>query len=55
MTILGLSIGTWVTGIIEIAVVICFFRSMKKMQQNQQIIIDELEALRLELKDNKGK
>ena len=55
MTILGLSIGTWVTGIIEIAVVICFFRSMKKILQNQQILTDEIEALRLELKERDKK
>lgn len=53
MEILGLSIGQWVTGIIEIAVVICFFRSMKGIRQNQQILIDEIEALRKELRERK--
>ena len=55
MTILGISIGTWIVGITEIAVVICFFRSMKEIRRNQQILIDELEALRLELKERDKK
>lgn len=52
-----LTISDWIVGLIElcviIAVLVCFFRSMKTIRQNQQILIDELEALRKELKDKK--
>ncbi len=52
-----LTFSEWIVGIIElcviIAVLVCFFRSMKTIRQNQQILIDELEALRKELKDKK--
>lgn len=52
-----LTISEWIVGLIElyviIAVLVCFFRSMKTIRQNQQILIDELEALRKELKDKK--
>lgn len=52
-----LTFSEWIVGLIElcviIAVLVCFFRSMKTIRQNQQILIDELEALRKELKDKK--
>ena len=52
-----LTISEWIVGLIElcviIAVLVCFFRSIKTIRQNQQILIDELEALRKELKDKK--
>ena len=50
-----LTLSEWIAGLIElgvtIAVLICFFRSMKGIQQNQQILIDEIETLRSELKN----
>mgnify|MGYP004466642335 FL=1 len=52
-----LTLAEWIVGTIELCVIIaalvCFFRSMKTIRQNQQILIDELEALRKELKDKK--
>ena len=54
-----LTISQWIVGLIELAVIIavliCFFRSMKEIRQNQQILIDEIEALRLELKEHDKK
>lgn len=56
---MGLTPSQWIVGIIEliviIAVLVCFFRSMKAIRQNQQIMIDEIEALRLELKERDKK
>lgn len=56
---MGLTLSDWIIGLIEIAitvaVLICFFRSMKEIRQNQQIMIDEIEALRLELKERDKK
>ena len=52
-----LTLSDWIVGLIEIGIVIaflkCFFSSMKTIRQNQQILIDEIEALRLELKSRK--
>lgn len=54
-----LTLSDWIVGLIEIAVtiavLICFFRSMKEIRQNQQTLIDEIEALRLELKERDKK
>lgn len=55
LTVMQLTLSEWIAGLIElgvtIAVLICFFRSMKGIQQNQQILIDEIETLRSELKN----
>ena len=50
-----LEIISLIVGVIEIAIaLIClrwFYLKMTSMEQNQQILIDELEALRKELKE----
>lgn len=52
-----LEIISLIVGVIEIAIaLIClrwFYLKMTSMEQNQQILIDELEALRKELKEQK--
>lgn len=52
-----LEIISLIIGFIEIAIIlIClrwFYVKMTSMEQNQQILIDELEALRKELKGRK--
>lgn len=59
INVMELTLSDWIVGLIEIAVtiavLICFFRSMKEIRQNQQILIDEIEALRLELKERDKK
>lgn len=53
MTILGFTIGQWIVAGLELALIIWFIKTMKAMKQNQQILIDELEALRKELNERK--
>ena len=53
MTFLGFTIGQWIVAIAEILLLIWFIKAMRTMEQNQQILIDELEALRKELKERK--
>ena len=53
MTILGFTIGQWIIAILEIVLLAWFIKTMKVMKQNQQILIDELEALRKELNNRK--
>lgn len=53
MEILGIDIAQWIVAGLELALLIWFMKSIKVMKQNQQIIIDELEALLAELKNKK--
>lgn len=53
MEFLGYDIGQWIVAGLEIVLLVWFIKTMKVMRQNQQILIDELEALRKELKDRK--
>lgn len=53
MTFLGFTIGQWIVAIAEILLLIWFVKTMRSIKQNQQILIDELEALRKELKERK--
>lgn len=53
MEILGYSIGEWIVAGLELALLIWFMKSVKTIKQNQQILIDELEALLTELKNKK--
>lgn len=53
MEFLGYNIGQWIVAGLEIVLLVWFIKTMKVMRQNQQILIDELEALRKELKDRK--
>ena len=53
MEILGYSIGEWIVAGLELALLIWFMKSVKTIKQNQQILIDELEALLAELKNKK--
>lgn len=53
MTILGFTIGQWIIAGLEIILLIWFIKTIKAMKQNQQILIDELEALRKELNERK--
>ena len=54
MTFLGFTIGQWIVAIAEILLLFWFIlKSVSAMKQNQQILIDELEALRKELKERK--
>lgn len=53
MEFLGYNIGQWIVAGFEIVLLVWFIKTMKVMKQNQQILIDELEALRKELKDRK--
>ena len=54
MTILGINIATWIVAGLELVLLIWFIKTLKVMKQNQQILIDELEALRKELKERKN-
>jgi len=53
MELLGYDIAQWIVGILELILLVWFIKTMKVMKQNQQILIDELEALRKELNDRK--
>ena len=53
MEFLGFTIGQWIVAGLELALIIWFIKTMKVMKQNQQILIDELEALRKELNSRK--
>lgn len=53
MEFLGYNIGQWIVAGLEIVLLVWFIKTMKVMRQNQQILIDELEALRKELNDRK--
>lgn len=53
MEFLGYNIGQWIVAGLEIVLLVWFIKTMKVMRQNQQILIDELEALRRELNDRK--
>ena len=53
MEFLGYNIGQWIVAELEIVLLVWFIKTMKVMRQNQQILIDELEALRKELNDRK--
>lgn len=53
MTFLGFTIGQWIVAIAEILLLFWFIKSVSAMKQNQQILINELEALRKELKERK--
>ena len=53
MEFLGYNIGQWIVAVLEIVLLVWFIKTMKVMRQNQQILIDELEALRKELNDRK--
>lgn len=53
MEFLGIEIAEWIVAGIELALIIWFIKTMKVMKQNQQILIDELEALRKELNSRK--
>lgn len=54
MEFLGYDIGQWIVGVLELMLLAWFIKTMKVMKQNQQILIDELEALRKELNDRKN-
>ena len=53
MEILGFTIGQWIVAGLELTLIIWFIKTMKVMKQNQQILIDEIEALRKELNEQK--
>lgn len=53
MEILGIDIAQWIVAGLELALLIWFMKSVKTIKQNQQILIDELEALFAELKNKK--
>ena len=53
MEILGIDIAQWIVAGLELALLIWFIKSVKTIKQNQQILIDELEALLAELKNKK--
>ena len=53
MEFLGYNIGQWIVAGLEIVLLVWFIKTMKVMRQNQQILVDELEALRKELNDRK--
>ena len=53
MEILGIDIAQCIVAGLELALLIWFMKSVKTIKQNQQILIDELEALLAELKNKK--
>ena len=53
MEILGIDIAQWIVAGLELALLIWFMKAVKTIKQNQQILIDELEALLAELKNKK--
>ena len=54
MEFLGIEIAEWIVAGLELALIIWFIKTIKAMKQNQQILIDELEALRKELNERKN-
>lgn len=53
MELLSIDIAKWIIAGLELALLIWFIKTMKVMKQNQQILIDEIEALRKELNEQK--
>lgn len=53
MELLGIDIAKWIIAGLELVLLIWFIKTMKVMKQNQQILIDEIEALRKELNEQK--
>lgn len=53
MEILGYSVGEWIVAGLELALLIWFMKSVKTIKQNQQILIDILEAIQRDLTHKK--
>lgn len=55
MEILGYNMAQWIVAGLELVLLIWFIKTMKAIKLNQQILIDELEALRKELREKEEK